>query len=390
MKSYLSYLIKEQVNRAQVLKSLIAYPLEPVELYALAERCTSHIDHLIDDLNGLFGLLDEDADDETMRFLHRRFKSITRRIEWIEQYGISVLKLKCKDYNYLNKLITRIHHESKIPINIATVASFSNRYFFFASLTNVIFIPAAEHKFILHLPDLYHELGHYVSSKKEEIQLKNTRIAYQNCVTNITGHFKKIIEDRMYGSGPASLLNTTFAIHAQWKESWLEELFSDAFAAFLLGPAYAWSHIHLVTKTQDDVYYFDNFKFQEHPSDEARFRFICNCLGLVGYDEEVKSLKAKWNTLIFVKGNRGTESYYEAFPDTLFDIIATQIQEGLEADGFLVIGKTLSEKMPESSIANILNNAWNVFWKAPNDFFKHEEAKLQELGAPIETHVNAD
>ena len=76
MKKYLSGTIIEQINRAMCLKKLISKP-HPSELSALAERCRTKINNIVDKLKNLQDILESRSEDD-IRDITRSF----RRLIW--------------------------------------------------------------------------------------------------------------------------------------------------------------------------------------------------------------------------------------------------------------------------------------------------------------------
>ena len=70
----------------------------------------------------------------------------------------------------------------------------------------------------------------------------------------------------------------------KWRESWVkiwtEEFFCDLFAVNTLGPAYAWSHLHLTAKRGDEPFEVPVFRAASHPADDARMRAMLSALNL--------------------------------------------------------------------------------------------------------------
>jgi len=380
MKNYLQRLIEELVRRGEQLKGLIKCPIEIVELNALAVKCETEIDTCIRNLRELLGFIkDDNSDEQIVRYVYRRYQDEYRNIDLIERYGISLLKVNCQDLKYHNRLLLKIQTECKVPLTIASVASFSTESFFYAPKTHVIFVPAAEHLFLQHLPALYHELGHYVNGNLKNVRLTNLRSNLSNCYSIIKDYYSDILKRQLLGAHSKEHMPITFAIMNKWKTTWFEEILCDAFATFLVGPAYAWSWIHIVSKINDDVFFFDNEIYRDHPSDEARFRFMIQCLRLSGFTEEANQLESVWHSLIFVSGKRGKPNYDLAFPNNLFSKLAIQIKTGLENNNFILCSPAILSKLPNTSITKSLNDAWEIFWKSPDGFFKFEDERIKEL-----------
>jgi hypothetical protein len=248
MKEYLRSLIQEQINRGLCLKELIRRPLEYPVLSGLAERCKLLIDRNIDQLNFLLEELKE-REESDVRNVFREIRVCARAIELVEYFGISALCYESQNIGYLNNLIFKIHKEIKLPLNPPSVACISTKYYYFHPFTNVIFVPVGESHFLLHLPDVFHEIGHEVLSEKDsEISLRKINESYQIAIRTITSYYDRLLKKKMRETGPRSIPATIAHIHYQWKTYWINEFFCDLFALYTLGAAYTWAHFHLTTK----------------------------------------------------------------------------------------------------------------------------------------------
>ncbi len=378
METYLKMLVAEQMHRCRKLEELIKYPIKPTELYTLSERCKSLLKILEDKLHAQFKNLELATEKEQLRTIYIEYKTIRREIDIIENYGIAILKMKCDDLEYLNKLVSAIHSESRIPLQIASVASFSSEFYFFAHKTNVIFMPAADHTSILNLPILYHELGHYISRNKNDARLKNACEAYQQCVKIFTKHYAEELKRRLLENAPLPIKNRPIIMLEKWKV-WFEEFFSDCVATILCGPAYAWTWLHTTAKISANPIYYDDQITLSHPSDEARFRICKYCLEKQGFTEEIKHLDEQWSHLFQIEGRTLDSVYQQAYPDSLMSRLAKEIFKALKSDNFNVISQDSLKNDNRLKIVRALNEGWEVFWNSPNTFFEQEIQIIKEI-----------
>ena len=371
-------LVVEQIHRCRKLEELIKYPIKPAELYTLAERCKSLLKELENKLHAQFNNLEFTSEKEQLRTIYIEYKNIRREIDIIENYGIAILKMKCDDLEYLNKLVSAIHSESRIPLQIASVASFSSEFYFFAHKTNVIFIPAADHTSILNLPILYHELGHYISRNKNDARLKNTCEAYQQCVITFTKHYAEELKRRLLENAPLPIKNRPIIMLEKWKV-WFEEFFSDCVATILCGPAYAWTWLHTTAKISANPIYYDDQITLSHPSDEARFRICKYCLEKQGFTEDSKHLDEQWSHLFQIEGRTLDSVYQQAYPDSLLKSLAIEICRAMKSDNFVVVSQDSLKNNHSLKIIKALNEGWAIFWNFPNTFFEREIQIISEI-----------
>ena len=104
----------------------------------------------------------------------------------------------------------------------------------------------------------------------------------------------------MRETGPKTIPMAIAHIHSQWKNYWINEFFSDLFAVYTLGPAYAWSHLHLVAKKSENVYEFSPVMSQSHPSDDARMKMLKIGSEGLGLKDEAASILSRWNDMPIV------------------------------------------------------------------------------------------
>jgi hypothetical protein len=382
MKTYLKAIITEQINRGQCLKKMVGHPLKYSNLLGLAQRCKSIIDTNIQKLELLSEELGKRNEDDVRDILRKVRRSI-REIEMVEYYGISALRYATDETGYMNKLIFRIHNEINFPLDPPSIACLSTRYYYFHSFTNVIFVPVGESSFILHLPDVFHELGHEVLFNKDELRLKRIRESYDFAVTRITNYYKELLSRKARETGPRETPLIIANIHSQWKEYWLDEFFCDLFALYTLGPAYAWSHLHLTTKTSEDIYQFSKFLPQTHPSDDSRMKMLLIGLKKLGFNKEASLVLSKWNSLPPVLNREPVVEYQYAYPEDIIKELVDIFLTSLKESEFAIVSPTDLKEQNSNTVIGELNGAWISFWDKPDEFRDWEEKSIEKLKAMV-------
>jgi len=377
MKDYLESLIVEQINRALALKKKIHYPLDYSELTGLAERCTSILDSQILVLKELQKEL-KNREENDLRDIFREMRVCTRATAWIEYYGIPALYYQTPEIGFLNKLMFRVHKEIKLPLPPPAVCCIATEHYYLNLFTNVIFAPLSESEFLLHLPDLYHELGHYVLENREsELRLKAIKDNFDLAFSKVTDYYNDLVKSKRREFGPEEIPMMIERIHSQWK-AWINEFFCDLFALYTVGPAYVWAHLHLIVKKSDDIHELSIFR-QTHPSDESRMRILLHGLRNLGFKEHVKNITSRWSEVAKFWGKPQIEYQY-AYPEHLLSEIAKLTLNALEQSGFSIISHEALANDEENKIRAMLNEAWQSFWKdEPEKFRNWEEKTVQEL-----------
>jgi len=383
MKDYLKAIILEQIDRSLCLKNLI-HPVKYQELSGLAERCTNIIDSITQKLRSLLAEL-ENREEDDIRDILRKMRRRVREIEMVESYGISALYYVNDEIRYMNNLIHKIHNEINLPLSRPSVACISTRYYYFHPFTNVIFVPVGESNFLLHLPDVFHEMGHYVLFNKENtLRLKEVNRRYDVAIKKVTDYFKDLLTRKIRETGPEEKPRLIRHIHSQWKEYWINEFFCDLFALYTLGPAYAWSHLHLTIKKSEDLYKFSEVLPQTHPSDDSRMRILLIGLHKLGFDNEANMILSKWNSMPLVLNTKPLVEYQYAYPEELMKEVAELFLSGLKDGNFSIISPTNLQKQDSDSIITILNEAWDLFWNNPEEFRNWEEKCIEKLRSMIQ------
>jgi hypothetical protein len=379
MKHYFEAIITEQINRGLYLKKMIPTPLEYSELSGLADRCGRIIDSTIADLKFLREQLNTRYN-ENIRIIIREFRRCTRELELVESYGISPLNFQSKEMKYLNKLVFKIHQEINYPLPHPSVACLSTQYYFFNPFTNVIFIPFGESEFLLHIPDIFHELGHGILSNNEnELKLNKLKEKYRKIIEKITEHYQHLISKKKRETGPPDFLIVIKLMHCNWKSYWVNEFLCDLFALFTLGPAYAYSHLHLSTKKSKNIYQFSSILPQTHPSDDSRMQLLIIGLKLLGFKTEALDLTNKWETMPYVSAVQPPAEYHYAYPKKLMEEIALLFLYGVKENNFPIITPNTLKTLHNKSIRRLLNKAWNKFWQNPVEYRAWEEKEISKL-----------
>lgn len=277
-------IIIEQKNRANNLLNLIDGNIDSL-LDHLIEKCTFLLEDTIDYLDFLLNELDNNLDVD-IRNLFRDVRICIILLKELEYYGISALYHQTKDLRFINKLIDDIHKELSLPLDPPLAASISTKYYYYHPLTNVIFMPIGESNSLLHLPDIFHEVGHEILYYSEDNpELNEIHNSYLRAIEEINEYYDKLIAEKRREIGSKRILEIIETIHSFWKNNWIDEFFCDLFACYSLGPAYVWAHLYLTFKTSDNIY---KFLIQSHPSDDSRLLFLLYTLKRIGFINEKK------------------------------------------------------------------------------------------------------
>ena len=383
MKEYLEAIMKEQISRALFLKGKIPHPNKFAELSGLSDKCEYILNEQIQFLEALkdeLGNRDESDIDDIIRDT----RSSIRQISSIEYYGISTLYYQTEDLGLLNKISFNIYQEISLPFGHPCVSCTATQYYSSVPDVNVIFVPLGESDFLLHLPDIYHEIGHCVMKNLETVpKLSPLLDAYKKALGRIASEYSNLLRQKRREYIPEEIRIQIERIYSQWKY-WIEEFFCDLFALYTLGPAYAWSHIHLTMKMSEDIFKLDTMFGTSHPADAARMSLLFNGLKLLGYDHIVDEMRNKWEEIARY-WSRPVPEYQYAYPEKLLNDIAQLIYNGMADSGFQLDHSSETGSESGRKIGTLLNTAWSKFWtETSEDFRKWEQDSVENLRTSLQ------
>lgn len=376
MKGYLDGAATQLIERAQRLIGLIPRNL-PRDVSDLELVCRGKIDKVVQNLGFLASdpvmqLLDNQL--ERLRFL----RNAVEELDFVETVGIAALYRWNDQDDRLNRLIDRIRREIGYPLPAPVVACTSGEcgYYHIYPPLNLLRVPLAEGLFLLHLPDLYHELGHPLLLVKNDPQLDAIQREFVQCVTVIQNHFANELAVEERRRGPDSF---AWYINA-WMESWTSwgiEMFCDLFAVCTVGPAFAWAHYHLVAQSASFPFDVPKYASSSHPADAARMAVLLKCLRTLGFEEEVVEVSARWDALLKMLGAKATPEYARCFPDKILNEIVTRCISGVKGIGCRVVSPDMDTR--NWGVGELLNDAWRKFWESPTDYVKWEKQAVQQF-----------
>jgi hypothetical protein len=160
--AYLTGSVGQLMERARHLQASISQQLAvpknlPPEFHTLAQTCRNEVNNLVLDFRSL--LSDprfQRADLQAIRL--RAYKRIVEELDFLELVGVAAL-IRINDADRsMTKVVGVIAEEIKYPLIPPVVSCQSQGYFQAFPGLNLLSIPQQEVYFLLHLPDLYHEL----------------------------------------------------------------------------------------------------------------------------------------------------------------------------------------------------------------------------------------
>lgn len=370
MVNYIDGAIREAIGRGRALMSKIPGSRAlGLHFSSLANFANNEIGEIIDALDRLYGDTGY-SDPKNLKTKFSRFKMLSGMLSKIENVVIAAMSRKSDDDDYVNKLVKVICSEINYPLPSPVASCLSQKYYHIYPEYGLICIPLLESEFVLHIPDLYHELGHPL------IELDNPKVSkFQNNLgyfnLGVKQHFEKEISRREINKMSKDVRDPIYIYKDSWLQKWSIEIFCDLFATYTLGPAYLWSNLHMCSKMSWDVCKTPTHEISTHPAGDARMRCCLISLEQIGFKEEANAIKTKWDEFVQLVGQTRTEDYFIAYPESILKSAAEFCLVGVKEIGCEIATPTTTDK-----VNRLLNDSWKQFWKDPQKFNEWEQTAV--------------
>ena len=366
---YLSAAIRQAQERARILKGKMSQTLQAPEFTALRQTCDDRIDETVNSLEGLLTdplILRKDLIQERIRL----FRRILADLALLETTAIAALTRPHADDTALSRLVFQIHQEIGYPLPPPTVTCLSIN-----TSLRLLEVPLAESDFLLHLPDLYHEIAHPLIATRNNPRIAPYQTEYAKFLGLISRHYETERAANLKSTGPKEYFSHALdLLEYFWIRGWANEIFSDLFATYTLGPAYAWAHFHLTAERDADPYEVQIPGFMSHPPDQARMEAMLIGLDLIGFGKRAAEILLRWDAFVGATGVKPTPMYRRACPRELLEHAAIHAREGTKLIGCRVVCDGTS-----SPVHDLLNTAWEKFWTAPDGYHEWERHAIATL-----------
>ena len=373
MNDYFEGSIKQLIDRCTELKSVIKRDLE-VEFHALMVACQRELDSYSAQLERL--LSDElmqrpENQPERLRSLRR----LVLDIEDVETSGIAALTREDRKMDLmLTRMMDHIKQEVNYPLLPPTVTTLSPAHFDINHGLNLLRIPLIEGNYLLHLPDLYHELGHPLLYVKNDRRVEPFQRAFNSAADDVFVYFDKLRSQLERLDAPQRTRLYTEAWFQNWLKWWLDEFFCDLFAVYTVGPAFAWAHLHLAIKRGGDAFRTIKGGIERHPADNARMQGMLTGLRLIGFQPQAAAIEKKWTEFLALVGDQSHADYCLCYPGASLDRIAQQVLAATRD-----IGCVIATNDNTRPIYKLLNQAWRQFWNNPKAFAEWEREVMTQV-----------
>ncbi len=372
MNEYLEGSVRQLIERGRQLTATIPRNL-PRDYDTLARTCREKLIQLNEQLRSLL-------DDPRFSYLKhqperlRSFKRLVAELDLIETMGIAALDRANDEDHKLNSLLETITREIAYPFETPVVTTLSQQYFCIVTDLNLLCVPLAEGRFLLHLPDLYHELAHPLLTLLDDPivePFQNAMLfALQETIEYLDA--ESIKQDRRRGPERPTITLQRWKIC--WVKYWMVEFFCDLFAVLVLGPAFAWSHFHLCAKRGQNPFDVPLFGTSSHPADDARMRVMIVALKNAGFASAADNIAKRWSDLVGLSGYILEPEYHQCFPDSVLESISRHALSGVSN-----IGCRIASPSTADQVHSALNSAWEQFWLRPTEYVEWERAEVTRM-----------
>lgn len=302
-----------------------------------------------------------------------KFNSMNNAFIEIELFRyLAIRRYDSKADGHFEKVIVKIYDEIQCLQSIPFLSTISNSdtYYWAYPSYNMIALPQGEEKNLLNLSDLYHEIGHLIFRQSRVFLLGDFLIRMEE-------YCKKEIQ-RLADEDNITISEAIDASRPCWASSWSEEFTCDLIGTFLVGPAFAWTNLKIsIGSSRYDGVFSNEDMYREHPPDEARMRAVFKMLELTGFATELAEIKIVWEKFLMVTKNTKPGAYDFIFPDSLIDVLATNVFKGCVNVGL----RPYSEQALQQGkfVSKTINEAWLKIKEDPHAFKDWESAALATL-----------
>ena len=318
---------------------------------------------------------------ENQHIKMRRFKEAVCDIDILETTCIAALERQHDNDLFLNKMMQAIRKEINYPLPPPVITSLARPKTYFETLTKyrLMLVPLSESRFLLHLPDIYHEIAHPLLEEPNDPKLKFYQQSVNRVIEKVTEYISDEREKSRRRNEPQAFTMYLDVWLVSWIGGWAKEFFCDLFAVYVLGPAFAWSHLHLAATRGRGVFQVPLFgKGGTHPPDAARMETILNGLTLIGFENEAAQIDRKWKTFLSTSNAEITPEYQRCFPRPLLKTVAEIAFEAAKSLNCRIVTPETTGDMHD-----IFNQSWKEFWINPSGYVQWETQTIADLRKQI-------
>ena len=354
MHMMLRTLLTELEQRCTTVKDILSNAVCPPPADAYALSLYRQVETLRRDVDRLL----QDPALGSPPLLPRQFqvyKRLAEEFQAIEAYPLPVVQRFNSDDQRMTALCALLLRQSDISLSPPPlVATFSTNYYWTTPSFNLIFATALEPGSLLGLPDLYHEVAHFLIELHFDLLARSFLLELENYVLQ---------EKRraQMGQRPGDIAAYDLML-VLWNDYWVIEFIGDMIATYLVGEAYAWQNLRLCSRTSETLFSPSLGQDGTHPADNARMTAITEMLDALGEGAAAQTARGKWQDFIAVLGDAPASpgDYAICYPDTLIKSLAEHVHTGCQQLGLRAVNQPGS--VPEPVVlTELINEAWHQF-----------------------------
>jgi hypothetical protein len=235
-------------------------------------------------------------------------------------------------------------------------------------------VPLAESDFLLHLPDLYHEIAHLLIAATNNPKVEPFQQQFSQFLSVVADHFESERGANLRSTGPVGYFGQVLDLLERYWINWATEIFCDLFAIYTVGPAFAWAHFHLTALHEGDPYDVRLTRLMSHPPDQSRMEAMLHALNLTGFKQEAAAINREWDALVKSTGAVQAPLYRKACPQSLLHLAADLAFAGTKG-----IGCRIATKDTTGKVHDLLTTAWHKFWNSADEYAQWERDSISLL-----------
>jgi hypothetical protein len=294
----------------------------------------------------------------------REFKRVSELIVSIEDTSLLLLKRCSQEDRFLTSLLGQICQEVGYKDTPPLCGALSFQYFQALMETDIIMTPQGQASELLALPDLYHELAHFVVYRERPV-LEVPVLAI------IHRYFADALRKGRQQGSPQATLDAIARNSTSWTSLWHVEFACDMVATYWCGPAYGLANLRL-SATRGDPYQDSG----THPADDARKTGIECILKLAAESAAAKEIDRMWQDLKRLSPSVRPGGYTKRYPVELLEEVAQCVYQGCAGLGFRRFSQDQSGR---GIVGGAIAQAWEAFERDPATFAEHEVSAVQAL-----------
>lgn len=301
------------------------------------------------------------------------YKRLAEEFQAIEAYPLPVAQRFNEEDKRMTALCAMLLLQSKVPLSPPPlVATFSTNYYWTTPYFNLIFASALEPGSLLGLPDMYHEVAHFLIERHLDLFAKSFLQELDDYI--LQEKRRALMEQRPGDIAPYDLMLV------QWKDYWIIEFLADMIATYLVGEAYAWQNLRLCSRTSETVYVPSLGQHGTHPADNARMTAITEMMNELGEGKAAQYALLQWKEFIAVMGDppNSPGDYALCYPDILMKSLAGHVLAGCEQLGLRRVNESDSVQAP-IILTDLINEAWYQFLSVNSAYADWEQKQLTAI-----------